>query len=147
MYHLFASIDKPSLRTTVQICESQLSYSTDFEACSSHLASMVQKTPEVKGVDAPTTAADVDVVKLRTRTVLTKAIPYLSTCELLIECSMSNRSLGFDTITSKKMPNGTTSWLSREVGPNLQPSRHNVLHLLWTIITTLLRTSWSRTRD
>ncbi len=39
---------KPSLKTAVQICKSQESYSTNFQACASYLTTIVKQTPAAK---------------------------------------------------------------------------------------------------
>ncbi len=62
-----SGIDKPSLKTPVQVCKSQASYSFDFHECASYLASMVQKTSVTEQVQIAATAAAVDVVKLEKR--------------------------------------------------------------------------------
>ena len=46
--YFLGGIEEPSLKTAVQICESQDHYSVDFQACASYLTTMVQKTPVAK---------------------------------------------------------------------------------------------------
>ncbi len=47
-HYFLEGIDEPSLKTAVQMCESQDLYSTDIQACASYLAAMVQQTPAAK---------------------------------------------------------------------------------------------------
>ncbi len=48
VHYFLGEIDEPSLKTAVQICESQDHYSTDFQACASYLVTMVQQTLAAK---------------------------------------------------------------------------------------------------
>ncbi len=48
VHYFLGGIKEPSLKTAVQICESQDHYSVDFQACASHLMTMVQKTLATK---------------------------------------------------------------------------------------------------
>ncbi len=65
MHYYLGGIDEHSLKTAVQICESQDHYSVDFQACASYLTTMVQQTPAAKQVNitATTTEADGDMLK------------------------------------------------------------------------------------
>ncbi len=73
--YFLGEIDKPSLKTAVQICESQDRYSTDFQACTSYLATMVQRTPEAKRVNVAATATEVDDVKLKNQDGTNRRLP------------------------------------------------------------------------
>ncbi len=63
--YFLAGIEEPSLKTAVQICESQDHYSVDFQACALYLTTMVQKTPAAKRVNVAATATEVNGVKLK----------------------------------------------------------------------------------
>ncbi len=63
--YFLSRIEEPSLKTAVQICESQDSYSVNFQACASYLATMVQWTPATKRVNVTANATNVDGVKLK----------------------------------------------------------------------------------
>ncbi len=56
--------DVSSLRTAVQICESQFSYSTIFHTCALYLTSMVNKPPATKRVHIAAAATKVHGIKL-----------------------------------------------------------------------------------
>ncbi len=43
VHYFLGVIDKPSLKTAVQICESQDHYSVSFQNCVSYLTTMVQR--------------------------------------------------------------------------------------------------------
>ncbi len=73
--YFLGGIDEPSLKTPVQICESQDHYSVDFQACTSYLATMVQQTPAAKQVNVEATATEVDGVKLKNRDCTDRCLP------------------------------------------------------------------------
>ncbi len=60
-------IDKLTLKTAVQICESQAFESTDFQACASYLTSIVQKTLLPKRVHVAITSNKVDCIQVKNR--------------------------------------------------------------------------------
>ncbi len=70
-----SGIDKPSLKTANQICESQASYNTNFHACASYLASMMNKTPTTKQVHIAASATEVDGIKLKNRDGSDQCLP------------------------------------------------------------------------
>ncbi len=63
--YFLEGLDKPSLKNSVQICKSQDHYSTDFQACVSSLATMVQRTPTAKQVNVAATTTKVNSIKLK----------------------------------------------------------------------------------
>ena len=73
--YFLGGIEEPSLKTAVQICESQDHYSVDFQACASYLTTMVQKTPAAKRVTVAATASEVEGVKLKNRDGTDRRLP------------------------------------------------------------------------
>ncbi len=73
--YFLGGIEEPSLRTAVQICESQDHYSVDFQGCASYLTTMVQKTPAAKRVTVAATASEVEGVKLKNRDGTDRRLP------------------------------------------------------------------------
>ncbi len=67
MQYFLGGTDKPSIKTSVQICESQDHFSTNFQACASYLSTMVQWTLAKKQVHIAATATKVNGVKLKNR--------------------------------------------------------------------------------
>ncbi len=65
MHYFLGGIEEPFLKTAVQICKSQDSYSVDYQACTSYLTTMVQWTPAAKPVKDAATAIEVDSIKLK----------------------------------------------------------------------------------
>ncbi len=63
--YFLGGIEEPSLKTAIQICESQDHISIDFQACASYLTTMVQKNPAAKQVNVAATATKVDGVKIK----------------------------------------------------------------------------------
>ncbi len=80
-HYFLGGIDKPSLKTAVQIYESQDHDSIDFQACASYLMTMVQRTMAAKQVNIAATATKVDGIKLKNRDGTDRCLPlakYLS---------------------------------------------------------------------
>ncbi len=75
MRYFLGGIDEPSLRTAVQICESQDHYSIDFQACTSYLTTMVQWTLAAKRVIVAATATEVDGIKLKNQDSTDRCLP------------------------------------------------------------------------
>ncbi len=73
--YFLGGIEEPSLKTAVQICESQDHYSVDFQACTSYLTAMVQKSLATEQVNVAATATEVDGVKLKNRDGTDRHLP------------------------------------------------------------------------
>ncbi len=72
--YFLGGTDKPSLKTAVQICDSQECYGVDFQACASYLATMVQRTLAAKRVNVAT-ATEVDGIKLKNQDGTDQRLP------------------------------------------------------------------------
>ncbi len=75
MFYSLGRIDKPSLKTAVQICKSQDSYSVNFHACASYLTMMVQKSTAAKQFNIAATTSNVDGAKLKSRDGTDSCLP------------------------------------------------------------------------
>ncbi len=64
-----------TLKTSVQICESQDSYRVKFHACASYLMMMVQKSLAAKQVNVAATTTEVDGVKLKNKDGTNRCLP------------------------------------------------------------------------
>ncbi len=73
--YFLRGIDKPFLKTPVQICKSQDFYSVDFHACTSYLTKMVQKSLAEKQVHIVVTESEIEGVKLKNRNVTDQCLP------------------------------------------------------------------------
>ncbi len=73
--YFIVGFKEPSLKTAVQICESQDHYSVDFQACTSYLTTMVQKTPTAKQINVAVTATKVDGVKIKNQDGTDQCLP------------------------------------------------------------------------
>ncbi len=73
--YFHGGIDEPSLKTAIQICESQDRYGVDFQAGASYLGTMVQRTPAAKQGNVAATATKVDGIKLKNRDGTDRRLP------------------------------------------------------------------------
>ncbi len=73
--YFLGGIDIPSLKTAVQICESQDNYSVIFQNCSLYLITMGQWTLAAKQVNVASTPTKVDGIMLKTKDGTDQCLP------------------------------------------------------------------------
>lgn len=103
-------IDNPSLKTVVQICESQASYSTVFHACASYLTLMVQKTPAAERVHITAAATEVGGGWFQAQEALTNTSLLQSTQEVFTSCFLLCKTSASGKTTRRPRLMGMASW-------------------------------------
>ncbi len=67
VHYFLGEIDKPSLKTAVQICDSQDQYSISFQNCALYLTTMVQCAPDTKQINVEATANKVNCINCKNK--------------------------------------------------------------------------------
>ncbi len=117
VHYFLRGIDEPSLKTALQICESQVSYSINFHAWASYLTPIVQKTSVTKWVHISAADSEVNGVKHKNRDCTDWCLPLQSIWEVSIRCSPPNRKRGSCKTARRPRPMGKTSqWQRRDTG-------------------------------
>ncbi len=139
-------IDKPSLETAVQICESQDSYSINFHACALYLTTMVHKSPAAKQVNVAATTTKVDGVKLENRDSADNASSQSSIQELSTRCSHPSKRIVSGKTTRKAKSNGEDIPAAKKNADSAVQSRPSAWSLLLQFRNVRSVVSLPRTR-
>ncbi len=92
--YFLGGINETSIKTAVQICESQDSYSVNFLACTSYLTTMVHKTSYAKQLHVAAAASKVKGVKLKNRDGMDQCLPPAKYQEVSTRCSILSKRNG-----------------------------------------------------